>query len=192
MLHDLASAWRPAVTLGVAMFAITGLAYPALVTGVAQTVLPYQAGGSLIVDGGRVVGSALIGQGFTRAGYFHGRPSAAGSGHDAMASAGSNLGPGAQALHDRVQASVAALQAGGETGPIAADRVTASASGLDPHLSPAAALAQVPRIAGARGLPEPRVQALVDAAIENPCLGIAGDPVVNVLALNRELDKLKG
>ena len=190
MRHDLASSLRPAVTLGLALFAITGLAYPALVTGVAQAAFPHQAGGSLIVENGRVIGSELIGQGFAKPGYFHGRPSAAGSGHDAMASAGSNLGPAAKPLRDRVAADLAALRAAGETGAVAADRVTASASGLDPHLSPAAALAQVARIAAARGLPEQQVRALVEAAIENPGLGIAGDPVVNVLALNWELDRI--
>lgn len=188
MMNDLASAMRPALTLGLAMFAITGLAYPALVTGVAQGLFPHQANGSLIIDGGRVLGSELIGQAFTQPGYFHGRPSA--SGHDAMASGGSNLGPGSQVLHDRVKAEVAALRAAGESGPVAPDRATASASGLDPHLSPAAALAQVPRIARVRRVPEAQVQALVTAAIENPGLGIAGDPVVNVLALNRELDRI--
>jgi potassium-transporting ATPase KdpC subunit len=190
MRHDLVTSLRPAVTLGLALFALTGLAYPALVTGVAQAAFPHQAGGSLIVDNGRVIGSELIGQGFAKPGYFHGRPSAAGSGHDAMASAGSNLGPGAKALHDRVAGDLAALRAAGETGAVAPDRVTASASGLDPHLSPAAALAQVARIAAARGLPETRVRALVVASIENPGFGIAGDPVVNVLALNRELDRI--
>lgn len=190
MRHDLVSSLRPAVTLGLALFAITGLAYPALVTGVAQGLFPHQAGGSLIVENGRVIGSELIGQGFAQPGYFHGRPSAAGSGHDAMASAGSNLGPGAKALHDRVTADLAALRAAGEPAAVAPDRVTASASGLDPHISPAAALAQVARVAAARGLPEARVQALVTGAIEDPGLGIAGDPVVNVLALNRELDNI--
>lgn len=158
MLNPLASSLCPAITLGLALFAITGLAYPALVTVAAQGLFPHQAGGSLVIDKGRVIGSELIGQGFTQPRYFHGRPSAAGSGHDAMASAGSNLGPGARALHDRVQADIAAVHAAGETGVIAPDRVTASASGLDPHVSPAAALAQVPRIAAARGLPETRVR----------------------------------
>jgi K+-transporting ATPase ATPase C chain len=190
MRHDLAASLRPAVTLGLALFALTGLAYPALVTGVAQGLFPHQAGGSLIVENGRVIGSELVGQGFTQVRHFHGRPSAAGSGHDAMASAGSNLGPGAKPLHDRVAADIAALRAAGETGAVAPDRVTASASGLDPHISPPAALAQVARVARARRLPEPQVRALVEAAIENPGLGIAGDAVVNVLALNRELDKV--
>ncbi len=181
---------RPAITLGLALFAITGLAYPALVTGVAQAAFPHQAGGSLAMADGRVIGSELIGQGFTQPSYFHGRPSAAGNGHDAMASAGSNLGPGSKALHDRVAADIAALRGAGETGPVAADRVTASGSGLDPHISPAAAFAQVARIAAARGLPQLQVRELVEAAVENPGFGIAGDPVVNVLALNRELDKI--
>jgi K+-transporting ATPase ATPase C chain len=190
MRRDLASALRPAVVMTMAMFALTGLAYPAIVTGIAQAVFPYQANGSLVVERGQVIGSELIGQGFTQARYFHGRPSAAGSGHDAMASAGSNLGPGAKALHDRVAADIAAVRAAGETGAVASDRVTASASGLDPHISPDAALAQVARIAAARGLQPARVQALVAAVVANPGFGIAGDPVVNVLALNRELDRI--
>ena len=188
MINHLGSAWRPAIVLGLAMFGLTGLAYPALVTAAGQALFPHQAGGSLIIDRGRIIGSELIGQAFSRPGYFHGRPSA--GGHDAMASGGSNLGPGARALHDRVQGALAGLRQGGEIGPVAADRVTASASGLDPHISPAAALAQVPRIAGARGVPQAWVQALVAGAIEDPGFGIAGDPVVNVLARNRELDRL--
>jgi K+-transporting ATPase ATPase C chain len=186
MLHDLTTATRPALLLGAAFFILTGLAYPALVTGLAQAAFPHAANGSLIVENGRIIGSELIGQNFTRAGYFHGRPSA--SGYDAMASGGSNLGPGSQVLHDRVAKDIAAVRAAGENVTIAPDGVTASASGLDPHLSPAAALAQVPRIAAARSLPEAQVRALVQGAVEDPGLGIAGDPVVNVLMLNRQLD----
>lgn len=186
MLHDLVTATRPALLLGAAFFILTGLAYPALVTGVAQAAFPHAANGSLIVEDGRVRGSELIGQNFAQAGYFHGRPSA--SGYDSMASGGSNLGPGSQTLHDRVAKDIAAIRAEGEGVGIAPDRVTASGSGLDPHLSPAAAMAQVPRIAAARALPEGQVRTLVERAVENPGLGIAGDPVVNVLLLNRQLD----
>lgn len=186
MLHELTTAARPALRLGAAFFILTGLAYPALVTGVAQAAFSHAANGSLIVEDGQVRGSELIGQGFSQAGYFHGRPSA--SGYDAMASGGSNLGPGSLTLHDRVAKDISAIHATGERAAIAPDRVTASGSGLDPHLSPAAALAQVPRIAAARSLPEAQVRALVERAVENPGLGIAGDPVVNVLSLNRQMD----
>lgn len=187
MLRDLASATRPALLLTLAFFILTGLVYPAIVTGLAQIAFPRAANGSLIVDDGRVRGSALIGQAFAQPGYFHGRPSA--SGYDAMASGGSNLGPGSQALHDRVAGDLAAVRAAGEAGPVAPDRVTASASGLDPHLSPAAVLAQAPRVAAARNLPEADLRRLVAQAIENPGLGVAGDPVVNILMLNRQLNR---
>lgn len=190
MTRDLAASLRPALVLTLLFFALTGLAYPALVTGIAQLAFPHAANGSLLRDGDRVIGSELIAQGFARPDYFHPRPSAAGKGFDAMASAGSNLGPAAKPLADRITADIAALRAAGETAPVAPDRVTTSGSGLDPHLSPAAALAQVARVAAARRLPEARVRALVTASIENPGLGIAGDPVVNVLALNRQLDRI--
>lgn len=183
MLTDLKSALRPGLVLTLLFAALLGLAYPLTLTGVGQLLFPAQANGSLIHDGDRVVGSALIGQAFVRADYFHGRPSAAGTGYDALASAGSNLGPNAKALADRIAASNPAPG-------IPADLVTASASGLDPHVSPEAALYQVPRVAAARGLVPERLRALVRAQIETPVLGLLGERRVNVLALNRALDRL--
>ena len=186
MLHHL----RPALVLVIAMTALTGLAYPLAVTGLARLLFPWQADGSLVERDGRVVGSALIGQAFTSDRYFHGRPSAAGKGYDAAASGGSNLGPTSKALIDRIRADVARLRAAGVRGPIPVDLVTASASGLDPDISPASAFLQVPTVARARGLPPTLVQDLVRARIAGPELGILGEPRVNVLALNLALDKL--
>jgi K+-transporting ATPase ATPase C chain len=144
----------------------------------------------LIRDGGKVIGSSVVGQAFTSDRYFQTRPSAAGKGYDGLASSGSNLGPTSQALVDRVKADVAKRRAEGVTGDLPADLATSSGSGLDPDLSPEAALVQVPRIARVRGLSEPQVRDLVERSVEHPVLGILGENHVNVLALNRQLDGL--
>lgn len=187
MLTDLRSALRPAIVLTLLFAALLGLVYPAAITGIAQLVFPSQANGSLIREGDRVVGSELIGQSFGSPRYFAGRPSAAGDGYNAAASSGSNLGPAAQALTDRVRTSVAALTASPANG-VPADLVTTSASGLDPHISPGAAFLQVDRVAAARGIAPAAVRAMVERRIERPLLGFVGERRVNVLLLNRDLD----
>lgn len=169
---------------------LTGLAYPLAITALLHVVAPHEARGSLVVIDGKVVGSSLVGQAFTADHYLHGRPSAAGEqGYDPMRSGGSNLGPTSAALRDRVRA---AVQTGGWSPPVPADAVTASASGLDPHVSPANALAQASRIAKARGLPEEKVRRLVANAVEAPTLGFLGEPRVNVLLFNLALDRGTG
>ena len=190
MVSDVLRALRPALVLVGLLTLLLGFSYPFAVLGVGQALLPYQANGSLIVDNGRIVGSELIGQAFVGARYFHPRPSAAGKGYDANASSGSNLGPTSKALRDRLAGDIAAQRKAGVTGDIPADLVTASASGLDPDLSPAAALVQVPRVAAARGLAPATVRALVEHSVASPALGFIGDPHVNVLALNRQLDRM--
>lgn len=184
---------RPALTLFVVLSLITGLLYPLLVTVVAQTAFPHQANGSLITQGGKTVGSEPIGQSFTEPGHFWGRPSATTPmPYNASASGGSNLGPTNPALADAVKARIEALRAAdpGNTRPVPVDLVTASASGLDPHISPAAAAYQAERVARARSLPVAQIQALVQQHTENPWLGVLGEPRVNVLALNLALDAL--
>ena len=188
MNADLRSAIRPSLVMLILFSLLTGLAYPALLTGIGQLLLPAQANGSLIRDGDRVIGSTLIGQVFAAPKYFHGRPSAAGKGYDGTASGGSNYGPTSKALVDRVRGDVKSARADGLSGDVPGDMVTASGSGLDPHISPAAALAQVARVAKARGLDEAKLRSQVNAAVEAPLAGILGEPRVNVLALNRALD----
>jgi K+-transporting ATPase ATPase C chain len=192
---------RPAIVLVVALTLITGLAYPLAMTGLAQVLFPYQANGSLIVKDGKVIGSELIGQLFTEDKYFQGRLSATVKAdpndssktveepYNAANSGGSNLGPTNKALIDRVKDSVDKLRAENPNAPVPIDLVTTTAGGLDPHISPAGALFQVPRVARARNISEDRVRQLVEQHVEGRLFGLLGEPRVNVLAVNMALDQ---
>lgn len=193
---------RPALVVLLGLVVITGLIYPLAMTGAAQMLFPYQAEGSLIEQNGKVIGSALIGQQFTEARYFHGRPSATtapdpqdssktvAAPYNAANSGGANLGPTSKVLADRLKESVDALKKENPAGEIPVDLVTTSGSGLDPDISPEAALFQVPRVAKARGLPEARVRSLVNSLTAARSLGLLGEPRVNVLQLNLAIDKV--
>jgi K+-transporting ATPase ATPase C chain len=182
----------PGLRIKIFMTILLGVVYPLAITGISQAVFPYQANGSLIIAGGKVIGSELIGQHFTKPEYFQPRPSAAGpDGYDAASSSGSNLGPTSKKLIDRVQVSVDKFRREnpGYQGPIPADLLTASASGLDPHISPESARAQAPRIANARGVTAVLIEHLIAQHTEGPDLGLLGEPRVNVLRLNFVLDE---
>jgi K+-transporting ATPase ATPase C chain len=186
---------RPAIVMTLLLCVITGLVYPGVITAVAQLIFPRQANGSLITANGQVIGSALIGQSFAQARYFHPRPSAAGAGYDDTLSAGTNKGPTDLKLADTLiaQAVDSAVRLDGAVkGRIPSDLVTSSGSGLDPHISPASALLQVRRVAQARGVDSAVVRALVDRHIEGRQFGFFGDPRVNVLLLNLALDSAFG
>jgi K+-transporting ATPase ATPase C chain len=179
-----------AVLMTIVTTLLLGVAYPLVVTGLAQALFPDKANGQLIERGGKVVGSRIIGQAFSSEGYFRGRPSAAGTGYDATSSGGTNLGPTNKKLVDAVKTAVDAAKLENPGTPVPIDLVTSSASGLDPHISPAAAAFQLPRVARERRVPEAEVRRLIEAHSVGRQLGVLGEPVVNVLELNLALDEL--
>jgi len=178
----------PAIAITIALTVLLGIVYPLVVTGLAQVMFPAKAAGSLIQKDGKVIGSRLIGQPFTGRGYFHSRPSAAGTGYDATASGGTNLGPTSQKLMDNIKTAAESLRAENPGTPIPIDLVTSSASGLDPHITPAAAEFQIPRIAKERVMTADEVRRLVREHTEGRQFGLLGEPRVNVLELNLALD----
>ena len=190
MNKDILTSLRPALIMTSLFAILLGLVYPLALTGIGQLIFPSQANGSLIEQNGHAVGSKLIGQSFASARYFTSRPSAAGKGYDGLASSGSNLGPASQALVDRVKADSKTLAEANPGKSIPADLVTASASGLDPDISPASAFYQVDRIARVRRIAPERVKALVEQSIDHPLLGVLGEPRVDVLEINRRLDQI--
>lgn len=190
MTNDITSSLRPAIVMTGLFAALLGVAYPLAMTGIGQTIFPHQANGSLVTESGRVIGSIVVGQAFTSERYFDTRPSAAGDGYDGLASSGSNLGPTSQALHDRVEGQVGKMRAAEPGKAIPSDMVTTSGSGLDPDITPEAALYQVDRIARVRHLEPEALRRLVGGSIEEPVLGFIGERRVNVFELNRRLDAL--
>lgn len=190
MFTDIKSAIRPALVMTLLFALLLGIAYPLELTAMGQSLFPSQANGSLVRDNGVVIGSTVIGQGFTSDRYFHSRRSAAGKGYDGLASSGSNLGPTSQALVDRVKADIATNKTVTPDRPVPSDLVTASASGLDPHITPEAAFYQVDRIAKARGMAPQQLRSLVAGSVEGRLLGFLGEPRVNLFELNRRLDMI--
>ena len=184
------SVWKTSIRFTLVTTVLLGLGYPLLVTGIAGLVFPHQAAGSLILKDGQIIGSELLAQSFTSERYFHPRPSAAGSGYDATASGGSNLAQSSKVLVDRIQGSIDKLAQENPGKPVPIDLVTASASGLDPDITPDAATFQAPRVAKARNLNEAQVGKLIERHITSRQLGLLGEPRVNVLELNLDLDKL--
>jgi potassium-transporting ATPase KdpC subunit len=190
MSNDFASSLRPSLVMTGLFAALLGIGYPLAMTGLGQVLFPHQANGSLVTDHGKVVGSTVIGQAFTTDRYFQTRPSAAGKGYDGTASSGSNLGPTAKALSDRVKAQMTAMTKADPGQSVPADLVTTSGSGLDPDITPEAAYYQIGRIARLRGLRPDALHALVTQSIEEPSFGFIGEPHVNVFELNRRLDAM--
>ena len=184
------SVWRTSIRFTIVTTVLLGIGYPLVVTGIAGAIFPHKAAGSLILKDGQVIGSELLAQSFTSDKYFHPRPSAAGNGYDATSSGGSNLAQSNKVLVDRIQGSIDKLSQENPGKPVPIDLVTTSGSGLDPDITPDAAFFQIPRVAKARGIPEARINQLIQEHITNRQLGFLGEPRVNVLDLNLDLDKL--